>query len=398
MRGLRPLSWNPAWFHRGASLWCLAAKIAYVATSRVGAVVKRLAGASEDSRVRIWTLQQATVELAREQFDLAAEDARSLMLPANPGSLEQRQHTSLALRWCPECLSSWFHCVKFQDRRVRLCPWHRVRLLDACPHCARAVDPLGLPWRCSHCGNSLVDDPEHWLSGLKRPPGHDGRWPSRVPTSLLGYQELKHGVRCLPDVAGDELLTAAHRRGLEYWQLAQLYESSAALWDSVLCQHKSCAFKEKYGYQTQHFNLEFACPVAAAGIAVFSQMSLPHSLTGEWPNSRVIASAYQTLPPPGTVPLEVRKALLRELPRAWLADALMVFGEAARVGRTSARWEPHPAAFQAKALTTRGSNGAQIVTKRPESWLAATAAFSAEMCPNGKATSADLSGLKLLLV
>lgn len=391
-----PLTWNPAWFHCGASLWCLAAKIAYVATARVGAVLGLLTGATTRSRVLTWAASPRTLAQVCKQLELPASVAGTLALRADPTDLEQRQRINLGLRWCPDCLASWYHTAKFQDRRIRLCPWHRVRLRETCPHCARAVDPFGRPWRCGHCGKPLVADPEHWLSGFKTKPEHDGVWPTNLPVATLAYEEHEHGVLCRPDPDG-ELSLKAHGRYLDYWQQAQLYESVSALWDSILNDHRDCALKEPYGYYPHYYNLDFSCPVAAAGRAVFGQMALDGAMRGEWVHEAVSQTAYVTFPARETVSLEVRRALLRELPRAWLADSLMLFGEAARLGRTSARWEPHPAAFQGRTLVQPWLNGAELVTKRPASWLAATAAFSAENCPNRKALPGSWDPLKLLL-
>ncbi|BFO55809.1 hypothetical protein AVXHC19_26120 [Acidovorax sacchari] len=302
----------------------------------MGAVLALLADVTEQHRIRIWTTEPSTVARAKEQFELSAADASALLLPLDAADIEQRQHMSLGLRWCPQCLECWYHCVHFQDRRIRLCPWHRARLLDVCPHCARAVDPLGRPWRCDHCGNSLATEPEHWLTGLKVTPSHDGRWPRPAPSDVLAYEELERGVRYRPDEEGESLLLRVHRRGLEYWEMVQVYESAAVLWDTILGEHRDCALQEKYGYQNHHYCLEFACPVAAAGLAVFGQMGITGTLSGRWPSTALHMTAYQTLPPPGTISLEARRALLRELPRAWVADALMQFGEAVRAGRTRA--------------------------------------------------------------
>lgn len=391
-----PLTWNPAWFHHGASLWCLAAKIAHVATARVGAVLGLLTGATEQSRVLAWAADRKTISQVCEQLELPDKAATTLALRADSASLEQRQHINLGLRWCPECLASWYHTARFQDRRIRLCPWHRVRLRETCPYCTRSIDPFGRPWRCDHCSQPLVADPEHWLSGFKTKPGHDGLWPLPVPAAILAYEEHEHGVLCRPDKDG-ELSLKAHGRYLDFWQHAQLYESASALWDSILRDHRDCALQEPYGYYPHYYNLDFTCPVAAAGRAVFGQMALDGAMRGAWSHQSVVQTAYVTLPARGAVSLEVRRALLRELPRAWLADSLMLFGEASRLGRTSARWEPHPEAFQGKTLVQPWLNGAELVTKRPASWLTATAAFSAENCPNRKALPGSWDPLKLLL-
>jgi len=68
--------------------------------------------------------------------------------------------------------------------------------------------------------------------------------------------------------------------------------------------------------------------MAAAARAVFGQMNLDGAVKGEWPRHHITPHADVTLPRGwGTLPQEVRAALLREIPRAWLADALLLFGE-----------------------------------------------------------------------
>ncbi|MCP5285430.1 MAG: hypothetical protein H6933_11065 [Burkholderiaceae bacterium] len=354
-----------------------------------------LVGADELHRIRTWVSSPQSVELARAQFELSAQDASALLLWANQEELDERQHISLGLRWCDTCMGRWYHSVRFQDRRIRCCPWHGERLRETCPTCARAVDPLGRPWRCSYCGEALVNDPERWLSDFKTSPGHDGCWPKRMTRGGISYEEREEGVLCHPDPDGEgELPTRPS--GLDYWQHAQLYESVASLWDTVLREHRQCALEEPYGYYSDYYELAFKCPAAAAGRAVFGQMDLDGARRGAWPRNRVLTNAYQALPAPETVSLEVRRAMLRELPRAWLADALLLFGEVARTGRTVARWEPHPFAFQAKTARMAGVK-AELVTKRPESWLRATSLFCGECCPNGKAFTGDWDPLKLLL-
>ncbi len=394
-----PFSWNPAWYHPGASLWCLAAKLAYVGTARVAPVVAKLVGADAPHRVLTWVSSTKSIDVAREQFGLDADSARTLFLCLNHQELEERQHISLGLRWCPTCLGRWYHSVRFQDRRIRCCPWHGDRLLEGCPKCGRAVDPLGRPWHCDFCSAALAEDPEHWLAGLKAAPGHDGKWPRRAPPGLLNYEESEDGVICLPDSGPvSTAFPEGSPRAPEFWMQARLYESAASLWDTVLREHWQCALDEPYGYYRDHYSLAFKCPVAAAARAVFGQMNLDGVAKGDWPRHYVTPHADATLPQGwGTLPLAVLAAMLREIPRAWLADAFLLFGEVARAGRTVARWEPHAHAFQAKTALQSGANGPQVVTKRPESWLRATSLFCGECCPNGKAFTGHWDPLKLLL-
>jgi hypothetical protein len=365
----------------------------------VAPVLSTLAGVDEASRALTWVPGPRGVGKVRDQFELDVDAARALFLPLNRDELEERQHISLGLRWCPTCLEHWYHSARFQDRRIRYCPWHDDLLLEGCPECGRAVDPLGRPWRCGFCGAALVEDPKHWLTAFKTEPGHDGRWPRRLRRSYLNYEETEEGVRCLPD--SEQVRTSfpeGSPRAPEFWMQARLYESATALWDTVLREHRQCALDEPYGYYPDYYTLAFKCPVAAAARAVFGQMNLDGAVKGEWPRHHLTPHADVSLPRGwGALPPEVLAALLREIPRAWLADALLLFGEVARAGRTVARWEPHAHAFQAKTAVRPGVNGVQLVTKRPESWLRATSLFCGECCPNGKASTGHWDPLKLLL-
>jgi hypothetical protein len=200
----------------------------------------------------------------------------------------------------------------------------------------------------------------------------------------------------MPDI-DEEVALTSHSRAIDYWAHAQLYESTAALWDTVLRDHQECALEDTNVYNRNYYWQRFGCPVAAAARTVFGQMNLAHTLRGEWPTNCTVRSAFNSLAACGTVSLEVRRAMLRELPRAWLADALLLFGEVARAGRLKARWEPHPDAVWAKTIPGSWPLRAQTVTKRPVGWVCATVAFTAENCPNGKASPHGWDALQLLL-
>jgi hypothetical protein len=253
-----------------------------------------------------------------------------------------------------------------------------------------------MAWRCGHCSKRLVEDPEHWLSGLKTPPGHSGLLPAKVPDAMLGYSTTEHGVLCYPDPDGESRISRL-RSGLLAWQEAQLWESAAAVWDTVLASHHECVAHETYGYSKQYYRVVFRCPLVAAARAVFCELGVQDVMTGGWPVSPMNITGYAWLPPPETVSLEVRRAVLRELPRAWLADAGLLFGEAARAGRDKARWEAHPDALVAKTTPTSGLNGAETVTIRPVRWLEAAMAFSGQHCPNRKTAPPSKSDLRALL-
>lgn len=50
-----------------------------------------------------------------------------------------------------------------------------------------------------------------------------------------------------------------------------------------------------------------------------------------------------------------------QVPRAWLVDALMLYGDIARAGRDKGRWEARADAFKAVAITDIGSSLASVL-------------------------------------
>lgn len=66
---------------------------------------------------------------------------------------------SPALRYCPVCMASGFHCIWFQFVAMHACPLHGCLLTDRCQHCDAPVGEyrfcarlFNKPFRCSHCG------------------------------------------------------------------------------------------------------------------------------------------------------------------------------------------------------------------------------------------------------
>ena len=386
-------TWNSAWFHPGASLWSIAAKVAFLGDATVGAVLQLLLESNSTSRCRLWAADATLRETIAGQFDLARRDVEAMFFDIDSENLEQRQHLSSSLRWCPKCIEQRYHCTAFQDRRRRCCPWHDVRLLDSCPHCAYPVDPFARPWHCGRCKSALVVEPENWLADFKLHPVHDGVLSPVIPPAQLAYEEHTHAVVCMPDSEGESLLEW-HPDGLGRWQQGQLFESAAALWDTVLSDHRACGEDELFGDYGTYSRQEFKCPVAAAARAVFMPLGVEDALQGRWNTFRISSRVYDLIPRPGTVSLEVRRALLRELPRAWLADALLLLGQAVRAERSKVVWKPDVDAFSPK---TTSDMGLETVTKRPTDWLDAAVDFAACGCVKAEFRKRSTSGLRLLL-
>lgn len=338
-------------------MWSLAAKAAYVTTCAVGTVLRQLVGASESSRLSIWAANRLERPTIGARLELPSESVDALFLAEEPLDLEQRTHLSLQLRWCPRCAERWYHAVGFQDRRVLRCPWHDCLLHEGCPRCGRPIDPLGKPWHCRFCNAHLAPQLEDWRDLLKSTPDHSGQWPHLLPLTHLAYIEERGRVVCHGDDAGRSLFEGRDW-ALRYWQQGQLFESGCALWDTVLSDHRDCFFDEPGGYMPQYFNQGFVCPVAAGAGAVLGSLGGCAEFSGVWPHTSLPVQADSTLPWHIDVPFELMRAMLRELPRRWLVDALMLFGDLAAAKRTTGRWEPAEGElFSASTIGQAGSLG-----------------------------------------
>lgn len=68
--------------------------------------------------------------------------------------------------WCERCFQSWLQAKQpiyepllWTVRAVNICPYHRLKLRDACPHCSSRIGPLdwySRPGHCSRCKGALV--------------------------------------------------------------------------------------------------------------------------------------------------------------------------------------------------------------------------------------------------
>lgn len=377
---MKPI-WNPAWLASGASLWCLAAKAAYATICSVGPVLRTWLGITGESRLPVWAAAASQRGPLGEALGLPVEKIRELFIGAEPLDLSARQHISLQLRWCPECAKSWYHSARFQDRRILRCPWHGCVLFEGCNVCGRAVDPMGQPWACEHCRNKLATRPAKWLDEFKQRPSHDGAWPSEMPTTHLAYSE--EGM--LPTyMGGDAGLEQFQSRewALSYWASGQLFESACTLGDTVLHDHLPCLLTEPGGYMSQYYQRGFRCPVAAAAGSVFGVLGGSNEASGWWPSKGLARHAVEPLPPFGNVSFEVMRSLLRELPRVWLVDALLIFGDLGNAGRKTGRWDPPE--LRLSTMPRRRLHGRvklDALQKTPSVALYAAKDYAAESCP-----------------
>lgn len=380
------LIWNPAWHPPGASLWSLAAKMAYATTTTVGDVLHELLGLTSVAWVTAWTGTPEGRADAVSALSLGAAGGDGLFTSFSSGdnaSLSNRQHLHVRLRWCPTCAAQWYHSAHFQDRRVARCPWHGEPLAETCPKCGRPVDPYGVPWTCSHCRLKLSGPLGDWLRDFKVHPRHDGRWPMVLPEQCLAYQDQVGGVASMADAQALERVRNVHGHALAHWDLAQAWEAACALWDTVLADHVECAELEPHNYFGEHFYRgEFVCPVAAAATATFKRLSIAESRDPRTQVRNTQLPHHQPYVQPESVSLSARRILVQEFVRSWLGDALLFYSEAARAGWTNAVWQPHADALKATVTATdKGFTAADFVTTRSTRWVEATKLFAAERCP-----------------
>lgn len=338
------LPWTPNWAVHGASLWCLASKMAHAGTASLASVLEQLVGATVENRLPIHAPSETVAAQVANALELDADPAR-LFTAINPAGYVERQRVQLALKFCPHCMEHWFHSAVFQFADLDTCPWHRCRLQDCCPHCRRAIDPLGPDaWKCSACHRLLAPEPGDWLQDFKTRPGHSG---------ALRQDRLEPGwFDCLADSDGDgwacvrgDVFAALDDESLERGYLyehqhARLgFEEACVMWETLLAQHRDCAKEEPMPLGGGRYSaVEFKCPVAAAAIAAFGWTGARSQVAGDWQlwHGKSLGADYAAL---GRAPHHLRKALIRDLGRVALCDALWTFGRVAKVGRWRTKWD-----------------------------------------------------------
>jgi len=374
--------WTPKWAVPGSSLWCIASKIAYAATTSTGAVLEQLVGATAYQRLPVHAPDHEVAAQVVAALELGC-DREQLFTRLGRLTYADRQGVRLALKWCPQCAEHWFHSPTFQLTGVTYCPWHRCRLLDYCPHCHRGVDPLGpLVWRCSACHRLLTPEPTDWLRDFKKAPGHDGAVPAELLNRQRTYEDNADSEAwlCHPDdsvqLPPEHVPATVH----EHWHLMHAFEESCALWDTVLADHRRCVLEEPHPFRAGYSIIEFKCPVAAAATAAFESLGLRIEPKGDWLRGRSshlrvnLAHIYRE-------PAWLRGVLMRELTRATLFDALEVFGRVARVGRWRTRWSsPENLAVWSSTPTHVLRDVARVSPRVSFSALVKALNFAAESC------------------
>jgi len=94
--------------------------------------------------------------------------------------------------WCERCFQAWlkakqpiYEPLLWTMHAVNICPYHRCKLRDACPYCARRVGPLdwrSRPGYCSRCERALVGAEQ--ASNSQELAGAELMWATWVATAL----------------------------------------------------------------------------------------------------------------------------------------------------------------------------------------------------------------------
>lgn len=94
--------------------------------------------------------------------------------------------------WCERCFQAWLQAKQpiyepllWTMRAVNICPYHRCKLRDACPHCSSRIGPLdwySRPGHCSRCKEALVCADE--TSSNQELAGDDLLWATWVAAAL----------------------------------------------------------------------------------------------------------------------------------------------------------------------------------------------------------------------
>jgi hypothetical protein len=323
------LPWSPRWFTSGMSVWAVACRIAHASTAPLRAVIEHLCGATEHWRAKLWFSSHDEGRLVSE-LDIAIEDERAAFLGAMPEGLEDRQHVCLRLRWCPSCMERWYHSPKFQDMRLTHCPTHGCLLVDLCPYCSRAVDPLGqAAWFCSSCKTTICAPPADWLSDFLAPVA-PVRWDTTPEGRVVRSDALlvpKSDLHA-PDVADSYRYLA--------WRQHLLFEDACAVWDTLARGHRECAHGETTAAMSPFHAYEFRCPAAAAVLHTFSRFGVSAEPTHGWHLSLSKVSALYDLRIPLGTPDWALPDIVREFGRSHLRKALLTTARAATLKRQEA--------------------------------------------------------------
>lgn len=343
---MSPFVWSPSWHRPGESLWAALNKVAFATDTSVAKALMFMTGLSATA-VRGATLatEPRIAVLVCTALQLAFNLAGQLLAGIGPLPLSVRQYLQLGLRWCPQCLAcGGFHSARFQDWRLEQCPWHECPLLDRCPACRSAIDPLcEQAWCCNACGQALYEPRRRWLADFKAVPPFlgDTTAPMEPFVEVVTAPGLIHFIRTGPvtEGAGRGLLD----READVLITQAACEELSALTDTVLAGYRESLASHAHVSMLQCELVRFSCPVAAAAVRVAAWTGVgAFSLESGWassdrPPAHLVHRALQW--ELDQMPAWCRRLFVQACVRAWLVDAVNTFRAAERTGQPG-QWRP----------------------------------------------------------
>lgn len=190
---------RPLWVRPLESLWSILTKWQFVNrlpyVSIASLLLSRCAAQSEqgaDLRLLENFRMDALAEHSGLGADLLASSACCPSLDSRTLGLASRH-----LRFCGACMQEGFHAALFQFKPVRLCPIHRQRLKEVCPHCHSKIPYrldaafAALALCCPRCRRSLLSDPTVLARQGHTNASHDvlSRWQFFLATYVYWYAD-----------------------------------------------------------------------------------------------------------------------------------------------------------------------------------------------------------------
>lgn len=299
----------------------------------------------------MWFGSQRAAARVGQELRLPPQWSSSTFCSASALPFDEVQHFRLPLRWCRECLSSWYHSPLFQDVRVAECPVHRTRLLDRCPHCQRFVDPLTMhPWDCSECRHALAAPPRDWRYDFT----NSGPRVLHAERGVLSWRRADNGASLWIDAVGATSETS------HYEMHVRIFEYMSALWQCFAGDHRKCAQAEDAASMAQYSAFQFRCPVAAAFLQAGLAIGVEAEPRGGWPSFRGghLSGWY----PSHSVPAWGHGLLAREQLRLFLLSALRHVSAASQSGWSEAFWQRQDASVPKTTMTSRGIIAADLAS------------------------------------
>lgn len=323
------LPWSTSWFQAGMSVWAIACRIAFVSTAPLRTVLKHLSAANERWRSPLWFSSAGSEAHLASELGLTEAALSATFLGPPPERLVDRQHVCLRLRWCPTCMERWYHSAQFQDTRLDRCPVHGCLLIDRCPHCDRAIDPLGeLAWFCHSCKRYLTQPPADWLDDFERVV-------RAVPRQSLAEEGGATELSTLFVPASDDIKAPDVFDSFRYmaWRQQFMFEDACAIWDTLGQAHRGCVHDEPQAGLNQYSAVEFNCPVAGALLHAYGDLDVVAEVRRGWYVWHATVTSARGLTLPLGLPDWVVPAVTRAAGRRAVLEDLKSFRRAADLGR-----------------------------------------------------------------